>query len=108
MQDYGDEVKDFFTADKQLAAELEYDMRRYQEQLAEQQEPVRQAARGPRAGRREGSPAPVCPVPPHTHLGGLPLGGTASEGLPVAPAPLESHRVPVGEGGGPVSRQRRP
>lgn len=26
MQDYGDEVKDFFTVDKQLAAELEYDM----------------------------------------------------------------------------------
>ena len=46
MQDYGDEVQDFFTVDKQLAAELEYDMRRYQEQLAEQQQPVRQAAPG--------------------------------------------------------------
>lgn len=46
MQDYGDEVKDFFTVDKQLAAELEYDMRRYQEQLAEQQQPVRRAAPG--------------------------------------------------------------
>lgn len=55
MQDYGDEVKDFFTVDKQLAAELEYDMRRYQEQLAEQQAPVRPVARGPAR----------LPVPPH-------------------------------------------
>ncbi|XP_052044738.1 condensin-2 complex subunit D3 [Apodemus sylvaticus] len=37
MQDYRDEIKDFFAVDKQLAAELEYDMKKYQEQLAQEQ-----------------------------------------------------------------------
>ncbi|XP_055675451.1 condensin-2 complex subunit D3 isoform X1 [Falco peregrinus] len=34
MQDYRNEIKDFFAVDKQLAAELEYDMKKYEEQLA--------------------------------------------------------------------------
>uniref|UniRef100_A0A8C8SWP1 Condensin-2 complex subunit D3 n=1 Tax=Pelusios castaneus TaxID=367368 RepID=A0A8C8SWP1_9SAUR len=38
MQDYRNEIKDFFAADKQLAAELEYDMKKYEEQLAREQE----------------------------------------------------------------------
>ncbi|EPY82873.1 condensin-2 complex subunit D3 [Camelus ferus] len=38
MQDYRDEVKDFFALDKQLASELEYDMKRHREQLAQEQE----------------------------------------------------------------------
>uniref|UniRef100_UPI00398E4DCE condensin-2 complex subunit D3 n=1 Tax=Pristiophorus japonicus TaxID=55135 RepID=UPI00398E4DCE len=33
MQDYRNEVKDLFAADKQLAAELEYDLKKYEEQL---------------------------------------------------------------------------
>ncbi|XP_078388058.1 condensin-2 complex subunit D3 isoform X1 [Cetorhinus maximus] len=33
MQDYRNEVKDFFAADKQLAAELEYDLKKYEEEL---------------------------------------------------------------------------
>ncbi|XP_072557992.1 condensin-2 complex subunit D3-L-like isoform X1 [Paramormyrops kingsleyae] len=38
MQDYRSEVKDFFVADEQLAAELEYDMKRFEkEQEMEQQ-----------------------------------------------------------------------
>lgn len=37
MQDYRDEIKDFFTVDKQLASELEYDMKKYNEQLAQEQ-----------------------------------------------------------------------
>ncbi|XP_051012759.1 condensin-2 complex subunit D3 [Acomys russatus] len=37
MQDYRDEIKDFFAVDKQLAAELEYDMKKYTEQLAQEQ-----------------------------------------------------------------------
>ncbi|XP_048839839.1 condensin-2 complex subunit D3 isoform X1 [Brienomyrus brachyistius] len=38
MQDYRSEVKDFFAADEQLAAELEYDMKRFEkEQEMEQQ-----------------------------------------------------------------------
>ncbi|XP_069470215.1 condensin-2 complex subunit D3 [Ambystoma mexicanum] len=37
MQDYRNEIKDFFAVDKQLAAELEYDMKKYEEQLAREQ-----------------------------------------------------------------------
>nr|XP_034995387.1 condensin-2 complex subunit D3 [Zootoca vivipara] len=33
MQDYRNEIKEFFAMDKQLAAELEYDMKKYEEQL---------------------------------------------------------------------------
>ncbi|XP_016072876.1 PREDICTED: condensin-2 complex subunit D3 isoform X2 [Miniopterus natalensis] len=43
MQDYRDEIKDFFAVDKQLASELEYDMKKYSEQLAQEQELARQA-----------------------------------------------------------------
>ncbi|KAF5921357.1 hypothetical protein HPG69_019406, partial [Diceros bicornis minor] len=43
MQDYRDEVKDFFAVDKQLASELEYDMKKYSEQLAQEQELAQQA-----------------------------------------------------------------
>uniref|UniRef100_A0A8U8AWK2 Condensin-2 complex subunit D3 n=1 Tax=Geospiza parvula TaxID=87175 RepID=A0A8U8AWK2_GEOPR len=39
MQDYRNEIKDFFAVDKQLAAELEYDMKKYEEQLAREKEP---------------------------------------------------------------------
>ncbi|XP_075298424.1 condensin-2 complex subunit D3 isoform X2 [Opisthocomus hoazin] len=39
MQDYRNEIKDFFAVDKQLAAELEYDMKKYEEQLAKEKEP---------------------------------------------------------------------
>ncbi|NWR73103.1 CNDD3 protein, partial [Centropus unirufus] len=38
MQDYRTEIKDFFAVDKQLAAELEYDMKKYEEQLASEKE----------------------------------------------------------------------
>lgn len=43
MQDYRDEIKDFFALDKQLASELEYDMKKYNEQLAQEQELARLA-----------------------------------------------------------------
>ncbi|XP_062450376.1 condensin-2 complex subunit D3 [Rhea pennata] len=39
MQDYRNEVKDFFAVDRQLAAELEYDIKKYEEQLAREKEP---------------------------------------------------------------------
>nr|XP_019574388.1 PREDICTED: condensin-2 complex subunit D3 isoform X1 [Rhinolophus sinicus] len=42
MQDYRDEIKDFFAVDKQLASELEYDMKKYSEQLAQEQELAKQ------------------------------------------------------------------
>ncbi|XP_061869891.1 condensin-2 complex subunit D3 [Colius striatus] len=38
MQDYRNEIKDFFAVDKQLAAELEYDMKKYEEQLTREKE----------------------------------------------------------------------
>ncbi|NXE24077.1 CNDD3 protein, partial [Ardeotis kori] len=38
MQDYRNEIKEFFAVDKQLAVELEYDMRKYEEQLAREKE----------------------------------------------------------------------
>ncbi|XP_014449232.3 condensin-2 complex subunit D3 [Alligator mississippiensis] len=38
MQDYRNEIKEFFAVDKQLAAELEYDMKKYEEQLARENE----------------------------------------------------------------------
>uniref|UniRef100_A0A4W3HV06 Condensin-2 complex subunit D3 n=1 Tax=Callorhinchus milii TaxID=7868 RepID=A0A4W3HV06_CALMI len=37
MQDYRNELKDLFAADKQLAAELEYDMKKYEEQIAREE-----------------------------------------------------------------------
>ncbi|XP_026534418.1 condensin-2 complex subunit D3 [Notechis scutatus] len=38
MQDYRHEIKEFFALDKQLAAELEYDMKKYEEQLEREAE----------------------------------------------------------------------
>uniref|UniRef100_A0A8C4YAY9 Condensin-2 complex subunit D3 n=1 Tax=Gopherus evgoodei TaxID=1825980 RepID=A0A8C4YAY9_9SAUR len=72
MQDYRNEIKDFFAVDKQLAAELEYDMKKYEEQLAREREvgevvpPNGQnnKAQSPVAGRRSlssGSPASLAP-----------------------------------------------
>ncbi|XP_015354553.1 condensin-2 complex subunit D3 isoform X2 [Marmota marmota marmota] len=44
MQDYRDEIKDFFAVDKQLASELEYDMKKYNEQLVQEQKLVKEAS----------------------------------------------------------------
>lgn len=64
MQDYRDEVKDFFTVDKQLASELEYDMKKYNEQLA-QEELQRQVAEAegtmPMQVPQPSSGVPACP-----------------------------------------------
>ncbi|XP_075046453.1 condensin-2 complex subunit D3 [Mixophyes fleayi] len=69
MEDYRDEIKDFFAADKQLAAELEYDMRKYEEQLALEKEESEQAnavvnpeaavSGSPQGPSRVGSPTTV-------------------------------------------------
>lgn len=64
MQDYRDEIKDFFALDKQLASELEYDMKKYNEQLAQEQELARPAdvsgaayrARGAHTAQVRGGP----------------------------------------------------
>ncbi|KAM6173588.1 condensin-2 complex subunit D3 [Erethizon dorsatum] len=57
MQDYRDEVKDFFAVDKQLASELEYDMKKYNEQLAQEQELAKQADTNREAGSDAGAQA---------------------------------------------------
>ncbi|XP_032216377.1 condensin-2 complex subunit D3 isoform X2 [Mustela erminea] len=56
MQDYRDEIKDFFALDKQLASELEYDIKKYNEQLAQEQELAEQADVAPSS---EVMPAPA-------------------------------------------------
>ncbi|XP_008067731.1 condensin-2 complex subunit D3 [Carlito syrichta] len=57
MQDYRDEVKEFFAVDKQLASELEYDMKRYNEQLAQEQELAKHADGIQVAGSANAAPA---------------------------------------------------
>ncbi|XP_058145274.1 condensin-2 complex subunit D3 isoform X2 [Dasypus novemcinctus] len=57
MQDYRDEIKDFFAVDKQLASELEYDMKKYNEQLAQEQELARQLDANRMAEGAEVAPA---------------------------------------------------
>ncbi|XP_053819311.1 condensin-2 complex subunit D3 isoform X3 [Vidua chalybeata] len=54
MQDYRNEIKDFFAVDKQLAAELEYDMKKYEEQLAREKESDQEQLS---AAHREQSPS---------------------------------------------------
>ncbi|KAF6082195.1 non-SMC condensin II complex subunit D3 [Phyllostomus discolor] len=56
MQDYRDEINDFFAVDKQLASELEYDMKKYSEQLAQEQELARQAEGNRMAEGTAGTP----------------------------------------------------
>ncbi|KAL1782413.1 condensin-2 complex subunit D3 isoform X1 [Sigmodon hispidus] len=57
MQDYRDEIKDFFAVDKQLASELEYDLKKYNEQLAQEQALTEHADdSGDRAQALQGAP----------------------------------------------------
>ncbi|XP_054985998.1 condensin-2 complex subunit D3 isoform X2 [Sorex araneus] len=81
MQDYRDEVKDFFAVDKQLASELEYDMKKYNEQLAQEQELMTQANGSGAAGAG----------------GTLPLQVAAS--LETTPAPAGYENSTVGPAG---------
>lgn len=66
MQDYRDEIKDFFAVDKQLASELEYDMKKYNEQLAQEQEQARLADGTRTTDGVDG--APVVQVDRSSHL----------------------------------------
>ncbi|KAF7241176.1 Condensin-2 complex subunit D3 [Varanus komodoensis] len=45
MKDYRNEIKEFFALDKQLAAELEYDMKKYEEQLEQESEQGQEPSR---------------------------------------------------------------
>uniref|UniRef100_A0A8C0K9Z4 Condensin-2 complex subunit D3 n=1 Tax=Canis lupus dingo TaxID=286419 RepID=A0A8C0K9Z4_CANLU len=89
MQDYRDEIKDFFALDKQLASELEYDIKKYNEQLAQEQELARQADVSgavapslevrPALAGQEGSPVPAVASQPSTE----PKGGHPSVSAPL-------------------------
>ncbi|KAM9299270.1 condensin-2 complex subunit D3 [Gastrophryne carolinensis] len=68
MQDYRDEIKDFFAADKQLAAEIEYDIKRYEQQLEwekEQTELASAVARGVLIGSPQGAAPAGSPRTPN-------------------------------------------
>ncbi|XP_053451769.1 condensin-2 complex subunit D3 isoform X2 [Nycticebus coucang] len=102
MQDYRDEVKDFFAVDKQLASELEYDLKKYSEQLAREQELAQQADMS-RTAEGAGAAPPVqvapCleirPVPAsHENPAAAPAvsqpslpGPSTGQAPPLAPAP---------------------
>ncbi|XP_077105659.1 condensin-2 complex subunit D3 [Ranitomeya variabilis] len=62
MQDYRDEIKDFFAADKQLAAELEYDMKMYEEQLQKEQETTTAGVPGSPQATADGAGSPQNPA----------------------------------------------
>ncbi|XP_037697927.1 condensin-2 complex subunit D3 isoform X2 [Choloepus didactylus] len=104
MQDYRDEIKDFFAVDKQLAAELEYDMKKYNEQLAQEQELARQVEASRTAEGAEA--APVVQAAPNVEIMPAPDGqesptvdpGVSSPGgapgLPPSPKPGPLMLVP--------------
>jgi len=72
MQDYRDEIKDCFALDRQLASELEYDIKKYGEQQAQEQGRARQADVAPSlevmpaVGGREGATVPAAASQPST------------------------------------------
>ncbi|NXJ89999.1 CNDD3 protein, partial [Corythaixoides concolor] len=84
MQDYRNEIKDFFAVDKQLAAELEYDMKKYEEQLAREKESDQEQVS---AAQAEQTPSLEAAVPsggwnnaqsPVSRRHSLPLGSSPS------------------------------
>ncbi|XP_063799859.1 condensin-2 complex subunit D3 [Pseudophryne corroboree] len=109
MEDYRDEIKDFFAADKQLAAELEYDMKKYEEQLALEKAQCEHAdaAVEPEAvvpGSPQGSPRAGSPRNLNAHRSPLSTIEEATGGA--APCtPITTPRVRVLAG--PVTRPRQ-
>ncbi|XP_056398365.1 condensin-2 complex subunit D3 isoform X2 [Hyla sarda] len=107
MQDYRDEIKDFFAADKQLAAELEYDMKKYEEQLErekEQENGVLNPSIAAVSGSPQASAGAGSPRTPTTHRSPLPtieeVPGGAEPSTPIA-----TPRVAILAGQGPRPRQ---
>ncbi|XP_049713602.1 condensin-2 complex subunit D3 isoform X3 [Elephas maximus indicus] len=81
MQDYRDEIKDFFAVDKQLASELEYDMKKYNEQLAQEQGLAKQPD-----VNRTAEPAGMAPM------------GQVTPSLEIVPAPVGQENASVAPG----------
>ncbi|OCT72259.1 hypothetical protein XELAEV_18035230mg [Xenopus laevis] len=109
MQDYRDEIKDFFAADKQLAAELEYDMKKYEEQLErEQEENVQNPPSAESTGSPKGSPRAVNAIssPRSPNAPKSPLSTNAQTPGGAAPCtPITTPRVSILKGQGPRPRQ---
>ncbi|KAI5943317.1 Condensin-2 complex subunit D3 [Manis javanica] len=81
MQDYRDEIKDFFGVDKQLASELEYDMKKYNEQLTQEQELAKQDVADGTAG------APTVQVAPRLEIMAAPESATVLSAASLSSAP---------------------
>ncbi|XP_043850916.1 condensin-2 complex subunit D3 isoform X2 [Dromiciops gliroides] len=98
MQDYRDEIKDFFAVDKQLASELEYDMKKYEEQLAKEQELAERMAEISGTAGVAQSPVSLGATTPPIHCDNTSVSHATSSGLPGGPVPPSS---PTSETGSP-------
>uniref|UniRef100_A0A9L0I4B9 Condensin-2 complex subunit D3 n=1 Tax=Equus asinus TaxID=9793 RepID=A0A9L0I4B9_EQUAS len=108
MQDYQDEVKEFFAVDKQLASELEYDMKKYSEQLAQEQELARQADVNRGAAGAHGAQT-VQQVAPSLEIMPVPAGqehatASAAPSQPSTPGPSAGQTPPSSLEAGPLKR----
>ncbi|XP_043937100.1 condensin-2 complex subunit D3 [Protopterus annectens] len=99
MQDYRNEIKDIFAADKQLAAEIEYDMRKYEEQLEREKEQENQitelntdVANVP--GTPQQSPRRSLASSPSVRTRSVPKSPAAARHPPVAVTPQNKRLVP--------------
>ncbi|XP_053547485.1 condensin-2 complex subunit D3 [Bombina bombina] len=111
MQDYRDEIKDFFAGDKQLAAELEYDMKKYEEQLEREREREENEQNAPEniLGTPPGSPRAVNAVRSPRSPGGRRSPATPNARSPAATHPstplAATPRISILKGHGPRPRQ---
>ncbi|XP_068094896.1 condensin-2 complex subunit D3 isoform X2 [Hyperolius riggenbachi] len=109
MQDYRDEIKDVFAANKQLAAEIEYDMRRYENELEEermQNELGNAAGRGASIRSPQGSPlvgANRTPDARRSPLATIQEQGRLSAGQPCTPVGTPRIAIMAGQ----VARPRQ-
>uniref|UniRef100_A0A803T7G9 Condensin-2 complex subunit D3 n=1 Tax=Anolis carolinensis TaxID=28377 RepID=A0A803T7G9_ANOCA len=90
MKDYKNEVKEFFAMDKQLAAELEYDMKKYEEQLQTESEEGQEMPRAMEAlnARAAGQRAVLPFIDPNPMSSPATARRSSSLGSPPASAPF--------------------
>ncbi|KAE8591973.1 hypothetical protein XENTR_v10018618 [Xenopus tropicalis] len=109
MKDYRDEIKDFFAADKQLAAELEYDMKKYEEQLEREQEEISSSPSAECSQTPKGSPRAVnaisSPRSPTAPKSPLPTNAQTSTGAAPCTPTTTPPRVSILKDQGPRPRQ---
>ncbi|XP_078537941.1 condensin-2 complex subunit D3 isoform X2 [Lissotriton helveticus] len=98
MQDYRNEIQDFFAVDKQLAAELEYDMKKYEEQLfMEQAEDslIINLVPPPVPGTPQVSPQRLQNGTPPVNQNGQVMTPVSSRSLAAATPPNAQQRTPL-------------